>query len=82
MPVIEIDISPDTTDSLRRERDELRTALLMRDVTTTAALSEFKNALAEACDLAEEGWGYASDYFNDKYDSRGRIAELRSRLVQ
>jgi hypothetical protein len=39
-------------------------------------LASLKAALREACDLAEEGWEYASDYFRDKHDSAGRIAEL------
>jgi uncharacterized NAD(P)/FAD-binding protein YdhS len=41
-----------------------------------AIIASLKAALREACDLAEEGWEYASDYFRDKHDSAGRIAEL------
>lgn len=35
--------------------------------------------LAEAIDLAEEGWDYASPYFKDKHDSTGRICALKAR---
>jgi hypothetical protein len=34
-------------------------------------------ALTEAADLAEEGWAYAGDYFNEKWNAPKRIAELR-----
>ncbi len=39
-----------------------------------------EGGLREAIDLAKEGWGYASEYFRDKWDSAGRIAKLKAAL--
>jgi predicted metal-dependent phosphoesterase TrpH len=48
-----------------------------------AAVAERDSARAvalEACDLAEEGWAYAGEYFRDKWDAGGRLANLRMSL--
>lgn len=36
-------------------------------------------ALYDAIELAEEGWGYANDYFRQKWDYEARIGALRER---
>ena len=45
-----------------------------------ARAMELEAALAEAIDLAEEGWQYAPAYFQDKYDCADQIAILRGIL--
>lgn len=37
-------------------------------------------ALEECIDLAEEGWGYASDYFREKWECEKGIAKARAAL--
>ena len=43
-------------------------------------IKQLERALAEAIELAEEGWGYASPYFREKWACEQRIAELRALL--
>jgi len=35
--------------------------------------------LDEALELAEEGWGYASPYFQEKWSFKERLAELKAK---
>lgn len=46
-----------------------------------AEVARLREALVDASDLAEEGWAYAGDYFNDKWDSAARIAKCRAALA-
>lgn len=39
-----------------------------------------ETALRDACELAREGWAYAGDYFNSKWESNARIAECQAVL--
>lgn len=39
-----------------------------------------RRAFEEAIELAEEGWGYASDYFRDKWECERQFKELRAIL--
>jgi hypothetical protein len=39
-----------------------------------------EQALGDAIELAQEGWGYASTYFCEKWDSQGRIERLQEVL--
>jgi hypothetical protein len=60
----------DVTETTRRHLADLAALRAERD-----ALAE---ALREAIDFASEGWGYASDYFRDKWMYEERIAALRA----
>jgi hypothetical protein len=44
-------------------------------------LEELEAWLREAIDLAEEGWGYATPYFRDKWESNERADRLRLLLA-
>jgi hypothetical protein len=59
----------DLIRALLAECDRLRAE---RDAARAVAL--------EACDVAEEGWAYAGEYFRDKWDAGGRLANLRMSL--
>jgi N6-adenosine-specific RNA methylase IME4 len=39
-----------------------------------------EQALADAIELAQEGWAYASPYFNEKWESQERIGRLQAAL--
>jgi len=41
-------------------------------------INQLEVALVAACDLADEGWSYAGEYFNDKYDAKSRSETLRA----
>lgn len=41
-----------------------------------ARVAQLEAALREAIDFAHEGWGYASEYFHDKWDYAGRRSAL------
>ena len=43
------------------------------------ALAEAKRLGMEACELADEGWSYAGDYFTDKHECGG-VAAIRATL--
>jgi len=60
-----------------------RQELLRRLTAGEAAVAEaarLKAALQEAITLAEEGWGYAGDYFRTKWGYAGQIAALKAAL--
>lgn len=42
----------------------------------------YKQALEDAIELAEEGWGYATPYFQEKWESEERIARLKDTLEE
>jgi len=46
-----------------------------------AEAARLRDSLAEACDLAEEGWAYAGEYLNEKWDTKNQIAGLRAALA-
>jgi len=69
----ETPFADEASDALRQ-----RGALLAEIGTMRASLAATKSALKEACDLAEEGWAYAGEYFQQKWDCAGKIAELRA----
>lgn len=66
-------------DDARRERDVFSYDRLApeRD-SARAEASRLKALVVEACDLAEEGWEYAADYFNQKWEPRPRLAAIRA----
>lgn len=39
-----------------------------------------RKALADAIELAEEGWGYASPYFREKWGVTARVQRLQDAL--
>jgi hypothetical protein len=43
-------------------------------------IAELEIALENAYDLAEEGWGYASPYFRDKWDATDRLKKVFEEL--
>lgn len=44
-------------------------------------VQELEAVLADAVALAEEGWSYASDYFKEKWNYEGELAEIRARAA-
>jgi len=40
---------------------------------------QLRAELDEALELAEEGWGYASPYFQEKWSFKERLAELKAK---
>jgi hypothetical protein len=61
----------------------VRQELLRRLSAGDAAVAEvarLKAALREAIGLAEEGWGYAGDYFREKWGYAGQLAALKAAL--
>lgn len=63
---------------------EFHQAVALRAVENTkkarAELEAAKAALSDAIELAEEGWGYADEYYRAKWDFEGRLATLRKAL--
>jgi len=43
---------------------------------------QLRTALKEAVELAEEGWSYASPYFQNKWGFAERIAKLKAHLLE
>jgi hypothetical protein len=41
-------------------------------------IDRLRALLVEACDLADEGWAYAGDYFRDKWRCEERLSTLRN----
>jgi hypothetical protein len=46
-----------------------------------ALVTQLHDALRESLDFAEEGWGYAPDYFREKWGSEDEISRLRALAV-
>jgi len=64
---------------------EVRQGLSSRLSAGDAAVAEvarLKAALREAIMLAEEGWGYAGDYFREKWDYEEQLATLKAALEE
>jgi hypothetical protein len=67
--------------ALSVDADALHDAVVEAEMQSAALRSErdaLAAALREAIELAAEGWGYASDYFRDKWGYEERIAALRA----
>jgi hypothetical protein len=52
-----------------------------RLLASRARVRELENALAEAISFAEEGWGYASPYYREKWGYEEGLAWLRAALA-
>lgn len=69
----------DLMDESTTLRQELAAVRAERDEKQGEVLSNqaLQAALTEACDLAEEGWSYASPYFQEKWEYETRLEDLR-----
>jgi len=70
----------DVLDALLSLRQRLR-ARVSEVQRLQAEITTLRAALREACELLDEINAYCPDYFSDKWDHKGRIAELR-KLVE
>jgi hypothetical protein len=54
----------------------------MEDLATKEdrTVPELETALEEALELAQEGWAYASPYFQEKWGFERRYAKLQAKL--
>jgi hypothetical protein len=80
------EVCGDTLDrALKAERGleaQTKNFLAATDATRAALAraARYEAALRDACDLAREGWGYASHYFREKWSAEERIAECEKAL--
>lgn len=65
---------------MRHHAIEARVAAVKRAKRAEAEVTRLRAALADACELAEEGWSYAGDYFRDKWGYAERMAAARAAL--
>lgn len=63
----------------RRARDHLAALAAFLPATQQSG-DGLEQALADAIELAQEGWEYASAYFCEKWDSQERIEKLQAVL--
>lgn len=66
------------------KRQYLKESLELEESISAYLQDDIKNmviVLDQACDLAEEGWSYASPFFREKWDFEGRIDLCRVGLV-
>ena len=64
-----------------REQDAKIGKMLGYHVEDEARIAQLEQALIEAIDMVEWWGAYASDYFKDKHNLAGDIAELRAALA-
>jgi hypothetical protein len=57
-------------------RDTLFEVMELNNLDHTKRTKALETALADAVELAQEGWSYVSDYFREKWEYEKRLAEL------
>ena len=66
--------------------DPIKTAMAQLEIIERgiserdAEIRLLRQGLRDAIDLAEEGWGYASEYFQNKWGYKDNISEIRRRV--
>ena len=78
-------MTPERIAELRRyastmSEPQIEPAELLDLLSLAEQSARMRVALDDAIELAAEGWGYADDYFRDKWGYAKRIAELRAAL--
>ena len=73
------------TKAVKKEHDIIHAELLRRLSAGDAAAAEvarLRKALQEAIALADEGWGYAGEYFREKWGYEQQLAALKAALEE
>ena len=66
--------------------DPIKTAMAQLEIIERgiserdAEIRLLRQGLRDAIDLAEEGWSYASEYFQNKWGYKDNISEIRRRV--